>query len=95
MKAFFHSSRKKGKKLKSSSPSKDIDNDDTKTGSTNSKASKHERIKHLTEFLDDRKELHTQLFTIIPKKEVKEMMPDILKVLKTIGITSKINIIPV
>ena len=34
----------------------------------------------LTEFLDNRTELHVQLFTIIPKKEVKEMMPDILKV---------------
>ena len=41
-----------------------------------------ESITPLTEFLDDKGELHAQLFTIISKKEVKEMMPDILKVLK-------------
>lgn len=58
----------------------DVESDNTRTGSRSHKAG-NENIKHLTEFLDDRKELHAQLFSIIPKKEVKEMMPDILKVL--------------
>ncbi|KAJ7378649.1 regulation of apoptotic process [Desmophyllum pertusum] len=76
-----HRNKKKSKKVKSSSSSLDIESDNTKTESKNSKAS-NERIKHLTEFLDDRKQLHEQLFSIIPKKEVKDMMPDILKKLK-------------
>lgn len=76
-----HRERKKSKKSKSSSPSQDIENDGINTGSTenNKTSASNERVKHLTEFLDDRKALHTQLFSIIPKKEVKEMMPDILK----------------
>ncbi|KAJ7378650.1 hypothetical protein OS493_021952 [Desmophyllum pertusum] len=78
-----HRNKKKSKKVKSSSSSLDIESDNTRTESKNSKAS-NERIKHLTEFLDDRKQLHEQLFSIIPKKEVKDMMPDILKVLQYI-----------
>lgn len=37
-----------------------------------------------------RKELHAQLFSIIPKKEVKEMMPKILKVLLDLKFCNKI-----
>jgi len=73
-----HRNKKKSKKIKSSSSSVDVDSDNIRTGSKSSKAS-NESIKHLTEFLDNRKELHAQLFSIIPKKEVKEMMPKILK----------------
>lgn len=79
---------KKSKKFKSSSSSVDIESDNTRTGSKTNKAS-NESIKHLTEFLDDRKELHAQLFSIIPKKEVKEMMPNILKVIHDVTIISK------
>ena len=75
----LYSNKKKSKKFKSSSSSVDVESDNTRTGSKSNKAS-NESIKHLTEFLDDRKELHAQLFSIIPKKEVKEMMPNILKV---------------
>jgi len=57
----------------------DVESDNIRTGSKSIKAS-DDNIKHLTEFLDNRKELHAQLFSIIPKKEVKEMMPNILKV---------------
>ena len=57
----------------------DVESDTIRTGSKSIKTS-DEDIKHLTEFLDNRKELHAQLFSIIPKKEVKEMMPNILKV---------------
>jgi len=73
-----HRNKKKSKKFKSPSSSVDVESDNTRTGSRSHKAG-NENIKHLTEFLDDRKELHAQLFSIIPKKEVKEMMPDILK----------------
>lgn len=73
-----HRDRKKSKKAKSSSPSQDIENNDISTRSKNNKTD-NERIKHLTEFLDDRKELHNELFTIVSKKEIKEMMPEILK----------------
>ena len=58
----------------------DVESENTKIGNKSSKPS-NDSIKHLTEFVDDRKELHTLLFSIISKKEVKEMMPDILKVL--------------
>ena len=75
-----NSNKKKSKKIKSSSSSGDVKSDNTRTGSKSNKAN-NESIKHLTEFLDNRKELHAQLFSIIPKKEVKEMMPKILKVL--------------
>lgn len=68
----------KSKKFKSSSSSQDIESDSTKTESKRNK-SDSESITPLTEFLDDKAELHEQLFTIISKKEVKEMMPDILK----------------
>ena len=37
-------------------------------------------MKHLSAYLHDKEELQVQLFTIIPKKEVKGMMPDALKV---------------
>lgn len=73
-----HRSKKKSKKIKSSSSSQDVESDSTKAESKSSKNSKNS-IMQLTEFLDNRTELHVQLFTIIPKKEVKEMMPDILK----------------
>ncbi|KAL9950430.1 hypothetical protein ACROYT_G042925 [Oculina patagonica] len=73
-----HRNKKKSKKFKSSSSSVDVESDNTRTGNKSSKQS-NQSIKPLTEFLDDRKELHTQLFSIISKKEVKEMMPDILK----------------
>ena len=58
----------------------DVESDNIRTGSKSNETS-NENIKHLTEFLDNKKELHAQLFSIIPKKEVKEMMPNILKVL--------------
>ena len=64
----------------------DVESENTKIGNKSSKPS-NDSIKHLTEFLDDRKELHTLLFNIISKKEVKEMMPDILKVLRDTCIT--------
>jgi len=72
-------SKKKSKKFKSSSSSQDIESDSTNTRSKSNRNA-DDRIKHLREFLDDRKELHLQLFSIISKKEVKGMMPDILKV---------------
>lgn len=71
----------KSKKFKSSSSSQDIESDSIKTESKRNK-SDCESITPLTEFLDDKAELHAQLFTIISKKEVKEMIPDILKVLE-------------
>jgi len=71
-----HRSKKKSKKFKSSSSSQDIESDST---NTRSKSNRNADDKHLREFLDDRKELHLQLFSIISKKEVKGMMPDILK----------------
>lgn len=67
----------------------DVKSDNTRTGSKSNKTS-NESIKHLTEFLDNRKELHAQLFSIIPKKEVKEMMPKILKVLLDLKFCNKI-----
>lgn len=67
----------------------DVKSDNTRTESKSNKTS-NESIKHLTEFLDNRKELHAQLFSIIPKKEVKEMMPKILKVLLDLKFCNKI-----
>lgn len=66
----------------------DVKSDNTRTESKSNKTS-NESIKHLTEFLDNRKELHAQLFSIIPKKEVKEMMPKILKVLLDLKFCNK------
>ena len=71
--------RSKRKTKKSSGSSQDVESDSSRSGSKRVKNGS-EDIKHLREFLHDRKELNAQLFTIISKREVKRMMPDILKV---------------
>ena len=73
----FH--RRKKKNIKLSGSSQDAESDSSRSGSKMSKNS-NENFIHLTELLEDRKQLHEQLFKVIPKKEVKGIMPDILKV---------------
>lgn len=75
----LHRRKKKNKNVKSSGSSQDVESDSSRSGSKMSKNS-NENIIHLTELIEDRKELHEQLFKVIPKKEVKGIMPDILKV---------------
>lgn len=73
-----HKNRSKRKPKKSSGSSQDCESDSSRSGSKRVRNSS-EDIKHLKEFLHDRKELNAQLFRIISKREVKRMMPDILK----------------
>lgn len=77
---YFDSDRKKSKKVKFFSLFQDIENNDISMRSKNNKID-NERIKYFIEFLDDRKEFYNQLFIIVFKKEIKEMMLEILKVL--------------
>ena len=72
-------SKRKRSHLKSFSSSQDGDSD---SGQADSKWSKscQGSVKHLTDYLHDREELHLQLFTIFSKKEIKGLLPDALKV---------------
>lgn len=74
-----HRSEKKRNQPKSPSSSQDVDSDGVKTRIKRKKDCKASSVKHLSAYLHDKEELQVQLFTIIPKKEVKGMMPDALK----------------
>ncbi|XP_067028658.1 caspase activity and apoptosis inhibitor 1-like isoform X1 [Acropora muricata] len=73
-----HRSKRKRSHLKSFSSSQDGDSD---SGQAESKWGKscQGSVKHLTDYLHDREELHLQLFTIFSKKEIKGLLPDALK----------------
>lgn len=74
-------SKRKRSHLKSFSSSQDGDGD-SDSGQAESKWSKscQGSVKHLTDYLHDKEELHLQLFTIFSKKEIKGLLPDALKV---------------
>lgn len=75
-----HRSKRKRSHLKSFSSSQDGDGD-SDSGQAESKWSKscQGSVKHLTDYLHDREELHLQLFTIFSKREIKGLLPEALK----------------
>ena len=67
-----NSKKKKDKRKSPKTPIIDDDDDDARDLEVN--------IKPLSSYVNNREDLHRQLFTIISKKELKRMLPGILKV---------------